>query len=369
MNETVLTLNGVIDSYGWFRYQVEAFLNKNKDVPVRIKLDSYGGSVEEALAISRLLEGHGNVTVEFMGYVASAATWMAFGAKRIEMHEDTLWLCHKCSVSISEWGYKKAEELDQLIKDLKAQKKSAEVIDLTIAQKYLERCTASGKTLQDVLTLMDEERYITSSDCLSWGFVDKVIPGMNQSDRESISDFVNLMHLPAIPKEADPGDSGKAGQEGLLNRFLSGLASMFNEKKQAGKPELPEGPKPTTQTQNKMREDFKSVNALLGVTGLPVSDGKIELTQEQVKAIEDALAVGKEVDDMLDSVSEHVKSIKGTVNKVNALKLLVDRIPTGVPGSSSQAGTEDNDDTPDTSDMNDPVNEYVRTNFKKKGKN
>ena len=55
MNETVLTLNGVIDSYGWFRYQVEAFLNKNKDVPVRIKLDSYGGSVEEALAISRLL--------------------------------------------------------------------------------------------------------------------------------------------------------------------------------------------------------------------------------------------------------------------------------------------------------------------------
>lgn len=369
MNETVVTLNGVIDSYGWFRYQVEAFLNKNKDVPVRIKLDSYGGSVEEALAISRLLEEHGNVTVEFMGYVASAATWMAFGAKHIEMHEDTLWLCHKCSVSISEWGYKKAEELDQLIKDLKAQKKSAEVIDLTIARKYLERCKASGKTLQDVLTLMDEERYITSSDCLSWGFVDKVIPGMNQSNRETISNFVNLMHLPAIPKEDTPENSGKANQEGLLNRFLSAFASIFNDKEPDEKPEPSEEPEHTTQTQNKMREDFKLVNALLRVTGLPVSDEKIVLTQEQVKAIEDALAEGKEVDGLLDSISDHVKSIKGTVNKVNALKLLVDRIPTGMPGSSSQADTGDNDDTPDTEGMNDPVNEYVRTNFKKKNKN
>lgn len=118
-----------------------------------------------------------------------------------------------------------------------------------------------------------------------------------------------------------------------------------------------------------MREDFKLVNALLRVTGLPVSDEKIVLTQEQVKAIEDALTEGKEVDGLLDSISDHVKSIKGTVNKVNALKLLVDRIPTGMPGSSSQADTGDNDDTPDTEGMNDPVNEYVRTNFKKKNKN
>ena len=192
---------------------------------------------------------------------------------------------------------------------------------------------------------------------------------MNQSNRETISNFVNLMHLPAIPKEDTPENSGKANQEGLLNRFLSAFASIFNDKEPDEKPEPPEEPEHTTQTQNKMREDFNLVNALLRVTGLPVSDEKIVLTQEQVKAIEDALAEGKEVDGLLDSISDHVKSIKGTVNKVNALKLLVDRIPTGMPGSSSQADTGDNDDTPDTEGMNDPVNEYVRTNFKKKNKN
>lgn len=84
-------MNGVIDSYGWFRYQVEEFLRRNKDNDVRIQLDSYGGDVAEALAISRLLDTHGNVVVEFMGVVASAATWMAFGAKSVEMHQDTLW--------------------------------------------------------------------------------------------------------------------------------------------------------------------------------------------------------------------------------------------------------------------------------------
>ena len=123
MNEQVLVMNGVIDSYGWFRYQVEEFLRRNKDNAVRIQLDSYGGDVAEALAISRLLDTHGNVVVEFMGVVASAATWMAFGAKSVEMHQDTLWLCHKCSVSVTKWASLKADQLEAFIKQLQSQQR------------------------------------------------------------------------------------------------------------------------------------------------------------------------------------------------------------------------------------------------------
>ena len=95
MNEVVLEVNGMIDHYGWQRTNIRYFLNKNKGNAVRLKVNSFGGSVNEAIAISKLLEDHGNVTVEFIGFCASAVTWMAFGAKTREMHEDSLWLCHK----------------------------------------------------------------------------------------------------------------------------------------------------------------------------------------------------------------------------------------------------------------------------------
>ena len=35
---------------------------------------------------------------------ASAATVLAFGAKSIEMHEDGMWLAHKCSLGVDIWG-------------------------------------------------------------------------------------------------------------------------------------------------------------------------------------------------------------------------------------------------------------------------
>lgn len=44
------------------------------------------------VAMSALMAEHGNVTVEFISFNASAATVLAFGAKSIEMHEDGMWL-------------------------------------------------------------------------------------------------------------------------------------------------------------------------------------------------------------------------------------------------------------------------------------
>ena len=68
MNEVVLEVNGMIDHYGWQRTNIRYSLNKNKGNAVRLKVNSFGGSVNEAIAISKLLEDHGNVTVEFIGF-------------------------------------------------------------------------------------------------------------------------------------------------------------------------------------------------------------------------------------------------------------------------------------------------------------
>lgn len=389
MNEQVLVMNGVIDSYGWFRYQVEEFLRRNKDNAVRIQLDSYGGDVAEALAISRLLDTHGNVVVEFMGVVASAATWMAFGAKSVEMHQDTLWLCHKCSVSVTKWASLKADQLEAFIKQLQSQQKSAEVIDLTIAQKYLERCQKSGKkkNLQDVLNLMEEERYITAADCEEWGFVDKVIPGFNQSDRTNLANCLANFHLPPIPEPAVPAQATASADSiapafsdstvnSFFNRLSTFLQDLFHKTPEHTDVQVPNMENPTDKSKEKvqtqtpiideMNKQFPLLNALLGVTALTAAaDNCASLNEEQLQRIENALKENQSAAEALNGLSDTVKSIDGLTNKVNAVKFLVDRIPTGMP-TNTQPSAGQSEDKPDAEDFNDPVNEYAKKNFKRK---
>ena len=92
MERKVININGVLDDWGWLRSNVQYMLNKHKNDSVLCIVNSYGGSVNEGLAISKLFEEHGDVVVRFIGCCASAATWMAFGAKSIEIAEDALFL-------------------------------------------------------------------------------------------------------------------------------------------------------------------------------------------------------------------------------------------------------------------------------------
>lgn len=358
MNEIIVDLNGVIDDYGYFRSQVNYHLQRNVGQPVRLRLNSYGGSVGEALAISKLLEQHGQVTVELMGFAASAATWMGFSAQCVEMHEDTLWLCHKCSLPVTEWGYKNADELQALIEDLTNQKKSAEVIDLTIAKKYLDRCKEKKKTLQDILDLMKEERYLSPEDCLEWGFVDKVIPGINKSQVKNLLPIVNAMHFPPLPERLLP--KSPESHYNAMDRFFERLGNFFSGKKT-------DDTTPTPQTQNEtvMNEQFTSVNQLLNVTGFTEKDGQVTLTVSQLQTINAALESISSAEKALDQISDHVKNIDGLANKVNALKLVLDRIPVSSPGNNIPNNQSEN--PIDSSNMNDPVNTFARK-FKKRNK-
>ena len=167
MERKQIKINGVLDEWGWNRSNVQYMLNKYKNEPVLCIVNSYGGSVNEGLAISKLFEEHGDVVVRFIGCCASSATWMAFGAKEIEIAEDALFLVHQCSNLVAIYKSMKIEDIDKTIKQLESMKKSQEAINLTIAKKYADRLP-DGKKLEDVLQLMAEERWMTASDAHRW---------------------------------------------------------------------------------------------------------------------------------------------------------------------------------------------------------
>lgn len=350
MDEFVFSIPGIIDRYWYNKGYVKYFLDKAQGKPVRLKVTSYGGDVAEAVAISNLLAEHGNVTVEFIGFNASAATWMAFGAKSVEAHEDSMWLAHKCATGIEIYGALNADQIDAKIKELENAKKSTEAIDLMIAKKYADRCK---KTVKDVMGLMTESRWMPVSEALEWGFIDKVIPGINKQPliSDEIFNSFEAMGLPVPELPENKKDS-------VVKQILEGVKNLIAPQK--------DNDSITNYTKPIMRTDFVSVNQVLNCQGLEEKEGKVTLTVDQVKALNDALVAAgsakeKAEGDLtaavnaIDGLSDEVKNATGIPAKVQAIKNVLDK----VPGMKPAAPTNQADGSPDFSDVAvDPINNF-----------
>lgn len=368
MNETVITLFGSIDRYWYNKNYLKYFLDKAKGQPVRLKVSSPGGDVAEAVAMSSLMSEHGNVTVEFISFNASAATILAFGAKSIEMHEDGMWLAHKCSLGIDIWGHLNADQIENAIKELQNKKKSAEAIDLMIAQKYINR---SGKTLKEIITLMEEERWMPATEAKEWGFIDKVIPGTHKKPQvtNEITDcFTALgLPLPVIASEEKP----ESGDKNLVSQIINGIKGVLST---GNKTDIS-----NSNTVISMRKEFTFINQILNCEGVEEKDGKILLTVENLKAINDAIKTANDaktkaehdfetantaketaenslaaVVNDLDSLSDSVKNAADNKAKVQVIRNIVGKIP----GTGTASHQEANEDNKFADIATDPINSF-----------
>lgn len=377
MNETVITLFGAIDRFWYNKNYLKYFLDKAKGQPVRLKVSSPGGDVAEAIAMSSLMAEHGNVTVEFISFNASAATILAFGAKSIEMHEDGMWLAHKCSLGVDIWGRLNADQLEDAIKELQNKKKSAEAVDLMIAQKYINR---SGKSLKDVITLMEEERWMPAAEAKEWGFIDTIIPGKNKKPQitdEITNSFqaaglpVPVLNTPASQVPANPEKPAANQQEDaktLVAQIIDGIKGVFSGKKED-----------ISSSNIVMRKEFTFINQILNCEGVEEKDGKVTLTAKNLKAINDAIKVANEaktkaendlatantarqtaennltaVVNDLDSLSDSIKNAADNKAKVQVIRDIVAKIP-GALTANHQEADEDNKFTDIAKD---PINDY-----------
>ena len=230
MKQAILKIYAPIDSYGWQLYRVRSFLAEHAKDEVVIQVNSPGGSVNDAMMISKEIQDHGNVTVHLLAFCASAVTWMAYGAKRVEIADDALWLCHQASVGVNIYANMNADELEAAISDLKKSQKLAEATDLIVARKYLSKAAANGKdtTLAKVLELMKEERFLTAQEVLDLGLVDAIITGAKSMTNE-MRQFVVQNHA-ALNMPAVPEPEGQQEDEGLLARVRNIVTELLGNR-------------------------------------------------------------------------------------------------------------------------------------------
>ncbi|MBL3564535.1 ATP-dependent Clp protease proteolytic subunit [Rhodovulum sulfidophilum] len=131
------------------------------DADVTLRVNSPGGSPYEGEAIRAALEAHpGRVTVIVSGFAASAASLMIMSADRIEMTAGSFLMIHNPSRGLYGTAAdlrKKADDLDKLAR--------------IYASVYAAR---SGRAVEDVMRMMDEETYFGPEDAVAAGFADAV---------------------------------------------------------------------------------------------------------------------------------------------------------------------------------------------------
>lgn len=129
---------------------------------INVRINSYGGAVFAANAIKTLLKAHkAEIIVYIDGIAASAATIIAMAGDKIIMPKGSMMMIHNPINSI--YGAFTESDLIKLANNLSQVKES-------IIETYMSRTSLSK---DEIIKMMDEETWMTSSKAIELGFADK----------------------------------------------------------------------------------------------------------------------------------------------------------------------------------------------------
>ena len=217
-------LRGYVGGWDFDAEYVDYILNKYKDQPVNVLIDSLGGELATALSIVASFRRHGNVHVHFVGMNASAATIASMGAKRITMDASAMYLVHKCSVEFIKWASANSDKLAEIIKEAEQKKTDLEKMDLNVAQLYASKCK---KKTEDLLALMKKGGWLTAQEAMEYGFVDE-ITSFDEDEAPIITDSIAAdMMASGIPVPSQ-FIHNEEQHTGLFTRFVESLTRFFS---------------------------------------------------------------------------------------------------------------------------------------------
>ncbi|MFC3163068.1 head maturation protease, ClpP-related [Ciceribacter thiooxidans] len=148
--------------------RVSAALRSIGSKDVTVKINSPGGDMFEGIAIYNLLRNHpAKVTVEVLGWAASAASIIAMAGDEIRMGLGTFMMVHNA------WGVVVGNR-----HDMREAASLFDGFDSAIADIYEAR---TGMKRKDIEKLMDAETFMGPSEAVEKGFADTVDNAIDSS--------------------------------------------------------------------------------------------------------------------------------------------------------------------------------------------
>lgn len=200
MSETHIYIYDEIGYGGVTAKSIQSQINASTDKKIMLHIDSPGGSVYEGYAIYNMLHASGKeINATIVGMCASIATLIAMSAKHIKILPLGQFLVHPPMSGI-----------EGRAEDLRAAADALDKIENTIVTLYAEK---TGKSIEELTTLMKQDKFLTAEEAKSWGFVDEVserLKAVAYLDKN----YNNMKDIEALEKQMGVF-------EGLLNKFAS----------------------------------------------------------------------------------------------------------------------------------------------------
>ena len=284
-----IDIDGQIGQYGYSKQYVRQILAQYKGQPVNVRVNSLGGSLDDALDIAARFNEHGDVTVFMFGYCASAATVLALGAKKTVIDENAFYLVHKVMNWVDIWDTLNADQLQDLIDELEKNKRDNEKMDLVLAKMYAKK---SGHTANEIMAVLKEAAWLTADEAKNWGFVDEIGTGLKYAPA-AIENKLNAFGLP-LPK---PRENKLSAIDKIKNMFNKNVSAMLT--------------------------NYLNLNALLKVEGFEERENSVPMTADQLTAIDNELKANAAAIESLKADNEAKENtIKELQEKVAALENL-----------------------------------------------
>lgn len=140
-----------------------------------VRINSYGGRVDEGLAIYNALRAFsGTVTTRVEGMAASIASVIALAGTRVEMARGSMMMIH----AASSFAGGNAD-------DLKSAAQSLDKTDQTLAEIYARK---TGRTAEDELDLIKStgDRWMTAEEAVEQGYADAIFDPDEQTAKAAV---------------------------------------------------------------------------------------------------------------------------------------------------------------------------------------
>lgn len=213
---------------------------------INLYINSMGGSVSEGVAIYSQIKRHkAFVTAYIDGYACSIASVIPMAADKVVMSDVSMMMIHNPWTFT--WGNSKdlrktADDLDK-------------VLEGSIIPAYKARCgdKITGEKLRE---LIDGESYLTSQECLDYGFCDEILASEKKDPKEKAKEDVD--------------DFADKAKEEMKNQFFRMYAKAHGFSIEEPAPKAAETPENAAE---KQQDDVTDTN-----------DGNMETGSEPEKA-------------------------------------------------------------------------------------
>lgn len=207
-----------------FQEKLNAVTTKN----VTIRMNSGGGEVTAAnviaVAIQEARQGGKHIVCKIVGMCASAAVQIAISCDEVTIHESALMMIHNPMTFL--YGFYN-------ITDMKPAENMLTAVKNGILNYYEKK---TGKTRDELSTLMDEETYMDGREAVEKGFADSLMFEEDEEDDviDRIQTVVNCYGFDHVPEKyksvaVNTNTNKTEGKENMEIKTVADLNANFPE--------------------------------------------------------------------------------------------------------------------------------------------